>query len=68
MRGYGLSLEQRPLTRFAEFISGRRFAPTSREVRKSAISGKGWSSKDQDAITIYRVGPPCADPRQEQLN
>jgi hypothetical protein len=38
VRGYGLSLEQRPLTRIAEFIIGRRFAPTRWQ---SDLSPKG---------------------------
>jgi hypothetical protein len=42
VRGYGPSLDQRPLTRFAEFIIGRRFAPTRWQIDLSPL-GRGKS-------------------------
>src|SRR5579872_1229380 len=38
--GYGLSQEMWPLTRFAEFIIGRRFAPTRWQIDLSP-TGRG---------------------------
>jgi hypothetical protein len=45
--GYGLSLVQHPLTRFAEFIIGRRFAPTRWQIDISPL-GRGEGHTDSN--------------------
>jgi hypothetical protein len=47
VRGYGLSLVQRPLTRFAEFTIGWRFAPTRWQIDLSPL-GRGEGHTDSN--------------------
>jgi hypothetical protein len=56
VRGYGFSLVQHPLTRFAEFIIGRRFAPTRWQTDLSP-PGRGKLNLPSDR---FNQEPSCS--------